>query len=406
MAKILRPLWLKCDRLVSLNDEIAVPVPSAWLQFPSQCAARLSELGYNALLLGLRDNAEEATRISHRELHFEIPILVKPQLDVRGSPLDPTWRARILSVLDTLCRRMPDLHAVVWESGLLNPSYTSADATQADLVIEELRFVERAVNSRARLIFYVPVDQDRAERQARWLPTLCDEAGKETAIAFSAVRGCPWNDHLPLHPFWEEAAASPDVSSTPLMPIVNLGMVGLGNGRWPCIPFELFERCLARCVKHRFEGPIVLADQLPGKGGALECSLWMGTQGYGFSAELLAGQWLRSRRSDLNYEAWRSLMRKTREFALEMRALEEMKSIEHKRLLLESLSARLKFLTSYYDAQEKPQRLPTLSDYFSGFVCEARNLLSSHGSLLGQTKLDDFWKSEIGNIIRDENLFP
>lgn len=413
---MLRPLWLKSDRLVPLNDQIAVPVPSAWLQSPFECSARLRELGYNALLLGLRDADEPVTESS--ELHFEIPVLIKPHLDARGCPLDPKWRARLSRLLDYLCQRVPNMHAVVWESGLLDPSYSQhPDATQADLVREEMQVVEQAVAGRARLIFYVPAQQ--AKRQAGWIPFLCDEAGKDTAIAFSAVNGPPWQDHLPLHPFWEVLANSPDVSSTHLMPIVNLGMVGLGNGLWPCVPFDLFERCLARCVRHRFAGPIVLADQLPGKGGALECSLWMGAQGNDVSAELLAQKWLSKRRSDLEYEAWAGLMRKTREIAIEMRTLEEMKSNEHKRLLLESLAARLKFMASHYEAQDKSQLLgevatskasfpssPTLFDYFTGFICEARTLLSFNAGQLGQTKVDDFWKSETGNKIRKENLFP
>ncbi|MCE5316664.1 MAG: hypothetical protein LLG04_04795 [Parachlamydia sp.] len=409
MAKILRPLWLKSDRLVPLNNGVSVAVPSVWLP---QCSDRLRELGYNALLLGVRGEVPQESASSW--IPGDIPLLIKPYFDTRGCPLDPSWRGRMIPCLDTLCRRIPNLCGIFWESGLLDPSYSShssaSDATLADMVFEEMRILERAIDGRTRLIFYVPAD--KVGRQAGWISSLCDEAGGETSIAFSSVKGHPWHDHLPLHPLWEVLAASPDVSSTPLMPIVNLGMVGMGNGLWPCVPFDLFERCLARCVRHPFEGPIVLADQLPGKGGALECSLWMGAQEG--SAEFLSGKWLRSRRQDLDYEAWRTLMRKTREIAIEIRSLvEQGRKQEHNRLLLDSLLARLKFLKCHFETQEKSQQLPTLFDYFCGFVCEAgtRLIESAHSlnvSLYGQTMREDaegFWKSEVGKKIQSENSF-
>lgn len=426
-----KTIWLKSDGLIPLNAEIAVPFSSALLH--AKCKDRLDELGYPGLLLGLRDAGQELkpemwqtdSLLNVLAERWDRSLIIKPHLhpSLEGSPRDPSWVDRMRHALDTLCQRLPFLDALFWESGLLNPSFaqhpSAADATEADLVLEEMRCVEKALGGRTSLIFYVPTDEEHARRQSRWLPVICDEAGDRTSIAFSSFRGSPWHDHLSLHPFWEILASSPDASATPLMPIVNTGMVGQGEGLWPNIPFDIFERCLSRCVRHRFEGPIALANQIPGYGGSLECSLWMGARCSEESAELLADKWLKSRRLDLDFEAWRSLMRRTREMTLEISALKTMDakkgkhSHEFYRLQIESLLARLKFVQSNYETGPKPGALPALADYFSAFSYEARRLLAEAAralnvSIFGQTTMDEkhsFWETPEGRKILHENTF-
>ncbi len=365
MVKML-PLWPKSDSGVQIGDGVEVAFPSSFIQYPLQSAERIQELGYNALVLGMHESLPEKMG-NFTDLEKALHI----------------WKQQGLSLiikvhelrLDTLFKRLPFLDAIFWESrGAQN---STLDATQTDLATEEMRTLEQALNGRSRLIFYVPPDLKNPKRQARCLKTLCEEAGGKTTIAFSSRQGAPWQDHHPLHPFWESAA--------PLMPLVNTGLIGLGEGSWPTVPFDLFERCFPRCKG--FQGPIALVNQLPGFGGALECSLWIGAQmAASFdSSELLAESWLKQRRPDLDFDSWRHMMQKGRAIALEITALKhatkDKKLQELYRLQCESLLAQLKFEQSFF-ANFREGGSPSLSDYFSTFAEEARGLLLEYAKAL------------------------
>jgi hypothetical protein len=337
------PLWLKGDSRMQIAEEVAISLPTSILQDPAQSAARMRELGYNTLVLGLHDSTHATHLLEPSKfeawLHaWELPLIIKPHCRKKG--------------LDALFQRLPSIDAIFIES---HPD-DDLEATQADLLVAEIKEWEEALQGRARLIFYVPFKEQNAKRQARELSLLCKEAGQNTSIAFSAFQGAPWEDYRPLHPFWGLLAQASELSETPLIPLVNTGLIGFGEGRWPAMPFDLFERCFSRCMRPPFERPIALANQLPGKGSTLECSLFVGAR-LGLSeksAEILAEEWVRE--AHLDFEPWRLMMRKGREIALEM----AVPSKTH--MQIEGLLARLKYEENYFS---------------DDFVCEVKRLLGS-----------------------------
>jgi hypothetical protein len=405
MAKI---LGLKCDSQVSLTREMALTFPSSFLSMGPAAPKRAAELGYGALIFGFQDSpVEKRGELRELDAVMEIcrahglKIIFKPYLEPSApvSPLDPNYA--IPEAIDRLCRRFPEMETLFWESQLHHPAFESdplaQEATQADLVVEELRRLEAALAGRASLLFYVPFDEKRAERQARWLPRLYEAAGPKTRLAISSVGGAPWHCYQRLHPFWG--------LSLEAFPILNLGLIGQGEGLWPILPFDLLE--------FPREDIIVLADHLPGRGGFLECSLWLGTQPQARSTSLLAESWLKRNRPDLNVCEWLRLGRRTRALALEVTGLKGTQlPHEVRRLQIESLVAQLKFEQSYWEAQRR--RAADLTDYFAGFAYEAKRLLVEAAKLANVTlfglSLSDekssFWKTPVGRKIVNENSFP
>lgn len=76
------------------------------------------------------------------------------------------------------------------------------DLTLAEIVIKEMKTQEENAGNR-ELIFYVP-------QNPLWLSNLCDEAGKRTVISFPSTL-----------PFWQALRRELEISSTPLLPLLN-----------------------------------------------------------------------------------------------------------------------------------------------------------------------------------------
>jgi len=184
---------------------------------------------------------------------------------------------------------------IFWESQCLDPEFENRPNTghflQADFMVAEVREVEQALRGTCPLIYYVPTsDTETAEKQCRWLSDFCDEVGPYTTVAFSAVAGPPWEDQYPAHPFWEVLRCCPDVSGTPLMPILYAG----GSKQVPLLTLDLFDKFLTRCYRHHFGGVVSVCDRFPQKGEMHECSLWATAQALwnGRSSHLLAETWM------------------------------------------------------------------------------------------------------------------
>ena len=288
----MRPLWLKADSLLSITEEIALAFPLLLMQHPIEAAQRVKELGFDALILGLHEPNQEAKR---REGSLDwLKSLKKEGLRLIAKP----HSKKPMTV--------PFIDVIFWEYQSLFPS---TEATQADLLIQELRWIEAQT---PELIFYVPFDGQNPKRQAKALVKLAEEAGPKSAIAFSAHQGAPWQDFIPLHPFWEKVA---DCSETPLMPLLNTGLIERGESCRPNLPFELFDRCFSRCREQKLLHPIALANRLPGYRGCSNAGSGSGTQMAltGQPAELLSASWLKQSTPDLDFESWQRLMRQGRE---------------------------------------------------------------------------------------------
>lgn len=408
----LRPLWIGCDAELIIAPGISLTLPAFLMRQQENnldlFCQRVLELGYNSILLGSRDSSlanlseefildlETLCGIFH---DYALKVILKPNLSFESSlgkcPLNPQYADATQKHLRTFIQRVPNVNYLFWEGGFLHPDCIrhplAHDATQAELVQAEVTMVEASLPKSTGLIYYVPApDASIAKQQAAWMSPLSDQMGPRTILAFSATSGDPYADHLSPHPFWETLRRSPDVSATPLMPIVNVGAVRQGEGLWPILTFDMVDNYFSRCRRHSFAGVISLVNQLPNRGSFLDCNLWVSSQVLWKErpAFLMAETWFSSQRPDLNFHAMADALRAIRQFAIELSLLRSFQNEKHRdilsneecRTMATSLLARLKHLEHIFEKEEKKRtkktERPTFFDYFTFFARDARRMIS------------------------------
>ena len=374
----LRPLWLGCEQSVRLSSSVSVGMPDE--QSLEPFCQRLCRLGYNAVILGKRDETfhEKEGKIDLSTFQdYGIKVFVKPDVSC-GSPLDSF-------------AGLPENCALFWKSDLLHPDFQNHpgafDLTLYDIVEKELKLVEGAAGKR-ELIFYIPTeDEASAKLQSLWLSDLIDNAGSRTTIAFSAVAGDPCGDHLPPHPFWEVLRVSPDCSATPLLPLINTGAVKQGECLWPSLPFDLLHQFLPRLERHPFAGFIGLAHHVPEGHGLLHLALWVAAQALwrGKSPSVSAETWSLANRPDWKFSAHAEDLDKVKGIVKRVGARRERLAREER----EALLADLALLDYKFNNGSKKGENPGFADYYTYFAIDMRNLFPAKaimkaGSLFGQ----------------------
>lgn len=418
----LRPLWLGAQCKVALSACISLDLPKFFLSERSHdlvdwLCRRLIQGGYNALLLGSRNtDFTPQTSIETRQLDesdFErlkatfqalqeagVKLIFKPDFSFFHpsgtcfkSPYDPLFCGLLEKLFHEFFEMIPFGKSLFWESMLFGSNYRyhpkAHAATELEAVVEELQLVERCLLSDMELIFYIPVCGGKeVERQARWFPSLIDEMGKSTVFAFPAVAGEISEDSAPNHPFWDILRKSPDSSATPLLPILNLGLVRQGEGLWPTINSDVIERFLPRCRQHVFAGIMAFWNDVPAEGTILDCSFWMAGSALwrDMPAPLLAETWFAAFRPEEDFSACWRCMQAARSISLDLfhlrsLAWERGRSLwnsEEYRLLAESLIGQIKAL------QPPPVRAfvckttcahPTVAEALPFFVADVARFL-------------------------------
>lgn len=234
---------------------------------------------------------------------YGLKLFVKPQFQRAFGysavcPMDTSYCTEVENMLKQWLQEVGKCDGLFWECPHLESGFENAlaarDCLHGEVVLHDLKMVEKALGNKD-LIFYLPVrTPSDASACAPWMGSLCDSAGFRTKIAFSAVAGNFYDDHLPSHPFWNELRASQDCSATQILPIVNGGSITQGEGLWPGLAQDLFQEYIAKCYRHPFAGIIIPAYTLPNKGTFLEGSLWIGSQAQWSvrTPEVLADTWL------------------------------------------------------------------------------------------------------------------
>lgn len=432
----LRPLWVGGNSHVKLTDNLGVSVPSFFsnLDFSEldRFCQRVIELGFNAILLGSREYAA-ATEFQLSSIDFNtlfsffheygIKVLLKPMLidqDLKrisaGCPLNPSDREKLQSYLKEL-QTFKHLDYLFWESSYLFPDFVThpgaRDAILSEVVLEEVRVIEEVLS--IPLIYYLPVPNFLfAKEQASWMLRFCDDVGEKTTIAFSSVAGNACLDHLPPHPFWEYLRQSTEISSTRLLPIVNVGSVLQGEGLWPAPSLDLLDNYYSRLYRHSFAGAIALVNTLPKEGGLLDCALWTASQCLWKESSplLLAETWFQVYRSEWDFSLYWDCLKKTREMIIELSLLRSLTnemsrdliSTEECRAVTESLLSRLKILQMKADKLQrqnsKKTKLISLTDYLTFFARDAQRIILyflqcfnlSYPHLFNEDDLQDsFW---------------
>ncbi len=390
----LRPLWLTGESFVQTAEGVRLALPefvTAELladsrtleQHPlvKQFCWRLLQLGYNAVVLGsgfafsdkpLPEIKGEVALLCKAIQSFGLKVILEPgftlNLDLGSnkncSPLDQAVCSRVQKLIGDLLERVPGFDYLLWQGGLYREGFahhrSAGDHTRYELVLAEVKMVEKALSKKSGLIYYTPAPNLKAcEEQASWLPTLCDDVGDRTVIAFSALAGEPWQDHLELHPLWQALRSIPDASSTLLLPVLNGGSIQQGGGLWPTLPLDLLESCFMRMYRHRFAGALVLSQTLPAEGGWLDCQLWVAGQAMwrDTTPTLLAHTWLLAYYPELADLATLSLMRQGREIVKQLSLLRYGMglSVEAQKSLAESVLSQLECLAQFSSEEQQAQ---------------------------------------------------
>lgn len=264
-----RVLWLDGIYTIPWGRGTSLGLPEELVDGRADGAYQLAKgviaLGYNTVLLGSRTEQRQC-RYKSAEGQRLIGELRRYGLKV--------W----LKFDGPLPKRLPTVDGVVWMEEL--------EEDREHTLLEQLTADERVVQAKlgdgCRLIYTIAADEDELERHAEWLEEFVDEVDDTTSVAFSTLWGDPREKGRPLSPIWEALRATPDVSATPLLPVID-----------PTT--SLLDRVRVRMHRHPFSGMIVLADKLPEPGSDSHCALWCAgmLQWRDLAAELLEEDWRR-----------------------------------------------------------------------------------------------------------------
>jgi hypothetical protein len=377
----LRPLWFVDYNISNLNESKIEKI-----------CRRLIEWGYNAVCLGLKFEDLEAYSLNASYLEiirqFGLKLIISPQVAHPQNIFfhDQSIRKKFQQKLD----KLKNLDYFLWKGTFLNPAIRQRLAhngmLQRDYAREEVQLIENCLNG--SLIYFVPFD-NHINKQEDWLPDFFDDVGKNTLVSFPAVAGNETMDYLPPHPLWFQLRQCPDVSSTRLLPIINGGLIGQGEGRWPVLPLDSLERFISRCYRHHFAGVLVVAKYFPAKEGWVDASLWISGQSLWdrISPHLLAETWFKVFRSDIDYSSMAPFLKEITFLIRQLNLLSlEEKDSEKTKVVAESIFIRLKALFFLLPSKHEQQscRL-TIRDYLTLFETELKKaaipFISSHRHL-------------------------
>lgn len=410
----LRPLWLKATNEISFGKGLSIHLPEfmiaedAELLIPRLCK-RLIECGYNAILIGSHFNCweEENPKINElkidlnamlKQLHEHgIQVILKPnvQIDFNSTSLTKNLKSSLENIFNDFYDQFSNVDYIFWESLWLTSVYQNDPKallmTDSEMLLEEIRLLEQNLVNKSKLIFYMSAPRAQEKeclRHARWMINLLDDMHQNSMIAFNAVCGYPHSDHQCGHPIWELLRESPDCSSTPLLPVLNIGLVNQGEGLWPIINADLLDRFLPRCSRHHFAGALSMASHMPRSGSVLDCNLWVAGQSLwrDISPLLLLETWFKAFRSDENLHFCLKAMKCGRDIAMQLCSLSpqhllESLSGEESKIYGDHILSSLKQLQNQWKKQIDKKSLnahPKIKDYFNFFAKDVKQLLGAY----------------------------
>ncbi|MEM1282015.1 MAG: hypothetical protein AAGG81_00520 [Chlamydiota bacterium] len=401
----LRPIWVHCDKHISLTENVGLYLPSIFLgknkqTFETFCH-RLLELGFNAVILGSRNETfEYKSSTSFKELEvlwqlfdeYGIQLIVKPVIyhptgcdQVCLNPIDDQFCQRVSQALSDLRQVTPSLNTFFWESVYCEQDFHYHPIGRGDSKFEktlkELRCVEKGLSDDQTLIYYLPTTDDlMARKQANWLVRFLNAAGPKTICAFSCVGGSFASDHLRRHPFWEVLYQLDRPPTTPGMPIMNTGGLGQGEGYWPNFPLEMLEEYLSYRNEFPIAGFIHSVRNIPKRGSLADACMWVaGLSMWRRSHPMqLLETWYRVHFSEESFVWFFSLLKKARVVILEISAFE---GVDQEEVSCQGVKCRIDSLLAQIDEIEvmvkvMANRLPiskgALKELFQLFAKDAR----------------------------------
>ncbi|MGM0440009.1 MAG: hypothetical protein ACQEP8_02710 [Chlamydiota bacterium] len=389
----LRPLWLVGSGRKAITNSLTI----SWPEFVKgggdiwkQVCLQVIRLGYNAIVFG-----GHGTRFVPQEGDFDISHLVDTirsyglqvifKLELNAShysaccPLEEEYAKLITTAIREMREQDFKVDYILWEGTALGARSlahpTAVDATSYELALAEVKLLENNLEEGEGLIYYLPAkDYKDASSQAVWIERLADDMGPTTILAFSMVAGDPQDLYLTDHPLWQQIRYSSYRSATPLMPIVNIGKVGCGEGLWPDISLQSLQRCRSQMERHNFAGMMIMSKSVPNARCLLDCSLWVAgqSQWYTRSVEMLVDTWFKAYRPSLDYLKVRESFKTIEDIVIKLSGLQ--KGAEDSAMLKikgEELLARLKIVQE----EALNQVGGIVGEYSRYFVPDARRII-------------------------------
>jgi hypothetical protein len=378
----LRPLWIKEIELEGIGGEHKVEI----------ICKRMLLLGYNAAIFELAP--EKLSYLDANLAIFQeygIQLIFKPIIDKTRilSPVDPNFSSSIQTLLKPILETGKASYILGDASIYIhhNTPFHVRDMLHCDLAKLETQKLEEILNSKCRLIYYLPsLNEQIAEKQSKWIPNFSKTVSEKTIIAYSANTGDPLDDHLPPHPLWNVLRNSKHASKYNLLPLVNIGLANQGEGFWPTISLDQINRYIVRCNPIHFSGAAAITAHLPKEDALLSCSLWLASQilwGKN-NPHLLLESWIKAYRPEF-FECLdpREVLEDCRKIEVQLGMLSSLikenrtpHSKEEFRMLTESLLANLRLLHSIFDTKKtnSTQRC-SLYERFAIFARDARKLI-------------------------------
>lgn len=227
---------------------------------------RLIEFGYNTLALNFFSDANLETISSYG---------LKSLLMLEGS-----------------YKSLPAVDYVYYPS----PYMDDCSKTQLERAVSEAFKIIKYLHKHSTLIF-----QPHQTESVHWWNKLLDELPDKTILAFPTHER---NGHL--HPFWDILHSSIDVSSTSIMPILNAGCLGIGEGLWPLMLADHIEDVLLKCNSHSFSGFLSLAANMPAYEAWGSLNLWIAARSQWVnpicSCQDIAKDWFKLYRPDIDLQ--------------------------------------------------------------------------------------------------------
>lgn len=330
-----RILFIEGDSLV----EGVITLPKALLAEPERHTRTLCEgaiaLGFNTIAFGALLSPgvrEEAAPLPAIELIAAI-------VEEYGLKLYAMVMAA--ASIPALIRLWPGCSGAIVTSRVSKQS--QATMTYVELIAEGAACLRKAMDKRLDLLLYLP------ESSLTGWEELLDTLPQGVTLLFPAKAGCSLSGSL--HPLWESLRRSPDSAATPLLPIINVGGLGVGGGLWPLLLYPYIDEVMSRMRRHPFSGIVAMVPTMPTIKGLSHCNLWVLGQrlwSQGYSANELAAQWFDIYLPDYSFEKCEPTLLEATALALRidelMGAATSQYSSEQWRSLVEEAFARLKAL--------------------------------------------------------------
>lgn len=376
----MRPLWIEKSLCQGLKDPIKLHL----------LCKKVLELGYNAVLL---DASEDLNAVYGDICGYGLKVILKvPEIGGVLSPFNKAFKEMVVQQVKKIQSFRCDY--LLWESCWQSVDYLqdpdSENLTLPEIVIEEARLIENALDDSKKLIFFVPAaDLKAAEESSLWMERIADDLRSSSILSFPAVAGNLFANHIQAHPFWEKLRHQLYPSSSALMPILNAGQAKQGEGLWPVLSEDIIENYVPRCRNANFVGILTLTGEIPAEHGILHCNLWAAAQAMwtNLPVKMLIETWFGAFRPDWNYSLNRELLSQIQMLSKEVHFLKSITN-ENRRDFLsgqeckqmaESILSKLNDLESKFEKNHKfskKQEKSSLNDYFVFFAIDVRRIVA------------------------------